>query len=111
MPGDACTYSSLVAGFTGLPTVIGWRMYEVSWRIDWGGLSSRTDDVDGIYNTSDNGKALELLKKYRVEYIYVGSPERAKYTAEGLNKFDTFTDDYQLIYQKDGVNIYRLKGD
>ncbi len=113
MPGNLATYSSRVSAFTGLPTVIGWGTWEVMWRTGGQNVSERNNDVDLIYNTADNNKALELLKKepYNVEYIYVGSLERDKYTAEGLQKFDTFKNDYHLIYQNEGVNIYQLKGD
>jgi YYY domain-containing protein len=110
MPGDTGSYSSRVSAFTGLPTVIGWRGWEVVWRIGGNNLGERSDDVDLAYNTSDNAKALELLRKYNVEYIYIGTLEQNKYTAEGLQKFDTFKDDYQLIYQNEGVTIYQLKG-
>ena len=109
MPGDACSYSSLVSAFTGLPTVIGWRMYEVSFRAGFSDVDSRTSDVDAIYNTLDNDEAMALLQKYKVEYVYVGTVERDKYTAAGLQKFNTYTDYYDLIYQNDGASIYQLK--
>ena len=109
MPVNPSTYSSRVSAFTGLPTVIGWRTWETMWRTGGNNIDERSKDVDSIYNISDNSRALELLRKYNVAYIYVGSLERDQYAAEGLKKFDTFTDDYNSVYQNDGVVIYQLK--
>jgi YYY domain-containing protein len=112
MPGEQWSYSSRVSGYTGLPTVIGWQgNFEVVFGRDGGVVATRAKDVDLIYNTSDNDEAIELLNKYDVEYIYMGTLEKNKYSSEGLQKFDTYTNSYDLIYQNKGVAIYQLKED
>jgi uncharacterized membrane protein len=90
--------------------VIGWRVCEVLWRTSGNNIYERSDDVDLIYNTSDNSHAIEMLNKYNVEYIYIGTLERNEYTTDGLQKFDDYTDVYYLIYKNEDVAIYQLKG-
>ena len=110
-PGAVFTYTSRVATFTGLPTVVGWTSWETMWRGYSADVGERENDVNTVYNTSNNDQAIELLNKYNVQYIYVGSVERNKYTSEGLQKFNSYTDHYDLIYQNEGVFIYQLKED
>jgi uncharacterized membrane protein len=110
-PGAVFTYTSRVATFTGLPTVVGWTSWETMWRGYSADVGERENDVNTVYNTSNNEQAIELLNKYNVQYIYVGSVERNKYTSEGLQKFNSYTDHYDLIYQNEGVFIYQLKED
>jgi YYY domain-containing protein len=110
-PGVVFTYTSRVSTFTGLPTVVGWTSWEMMWRGYSADIGGRENDVNTVYNTSSNEQALELLNKYNVQYIYVGSVERNKYTSEGLQKFNSYTDNYNLIYQNEGVSIYKLKED
>jgi YYY domain-containing protein len=112
-PGAIFTYTSRVSTFTGLPTVVGWTSWEAMWRgfspeIDIGG---RENDVNTVYNTANNEQAIELLNKYNVQYIYIGSVERNKYTGEGLQKFNDYTNNYNVIYQNDCVIIYQFKED
>lgn len=105
-PGRAYTYDSRISSNTGTPTVIGWVNHQFSWRGKW--FSERENDVNTIYNTVDNGIAYGLLKKYNVTYVYVGSVEIEKHSAEGLAKFND-TDFYGLAYGN-GSMIYRVLG-
>ena len=60
----------------------------------------------------DREEALELLDKYRVEYIYVGELERHYYLQQGLEKFDRMLGtDLELVYVNPGVQIYRVLPD
>ncbi|HIH45451.1 MAG TPA: hypothetical protein HA257_10440 [Candidatus Methanoperedenaceae archaeon] len=106
-PGVSYTYSSPISTFTGLPTVIGWTSHERMWNPDWGGIEERMRDVDAIYTTTDTAKALELLRKYDVRYVYVGEIERGKYPADGLSKFDD-SDTFEHVYLSIS-NIYMVK--
>jgi YYY domain-containing protein len=116
--GPAYSDYSRVSAYTGLPTVLGWANHENQWR---GGQPSamadipqRAADVATIYDTTDANLAESLLSKYRVEYVYVGTLERSKPggneteppSAEALAKFADFMD---VVYDKDGVTIYRSR--
>ena len=104
-------YSSRVSTFTGLPTVIGRGSSEVLWRLAWGEVEERTGDVDMIYNTLDNDEAMELLRKYAVEYIYIGTLEQETYESEGLQKFAAHPEDYDPVYKHEGVTIFKVSGE
>ena len=93
---------------TGLPTVIGWLTHEVMWRASWDVVSGRDTDVDTIYQTADGEEAIALLRKYNVEYIYVGTIEKEKYGSEVLLKFASHPETYDPVYEKEGVTIYRV---
>ncbi len=103
--GDAYSYYARVSSNTGLPTLVGWANHEALWRDTWAESIRRSEDVEKIYNATDLRLKRELLKKYNVEYIYVGSLERKKYREEGLNLFDSFT---ETVYDNSGVKIFRL---
>jgi YYY domain-containing protein len=99
-----------VSASTGLPTVLGWPGHEQQWR---GGdaavlaqLSPRQNDVATIYSSTDTLQAGELLKKYGVDYIYVGAAERATYPVEGLAKLAQLGD---VAFQQGDVTIYRVR--
>jgi uncharacterized membrane protein len=107
--GSAYQFTSLVSTMTGLPTVIGWmNPHEIMWRGNWDKVSGRDRDVDTIYNNPDGDEAFSLLRKYNVEYIYVGKLEKERYLAESLLKFASYPERYKLIYENQGVVIYEV---
>lgn len=75
---DGIVYDRISA-LTGCPTVIGWRTHEWLWKGDVRAVDDRADDVHEIYTCNDPKRAKSLLKKYKVEYIYVGEVEAYKY--------------------------------
>jgi len=110
-PGGFYDYASRVSVFTGLTTVIGWQANEIMWGRTWDEVGERCGDVEMIYNTLDNDQALELLRKYDVEYIYIGTLEREAYESDGLQKFTAHREDYDLVYEHEGVTIFRVRGE
>ena len=55
-------------------------------------------------------EAIELLRKYSVEYIYIGQLERLYYPKESLSKFkNTMLSSVESVYENEGVEIYRIK--
>jgi YYY domain-containing protein len=113
-PGVALEYSSQASALTGLPTVLGWAGWEVMWRDSWDIITERTMAINAIYEAPDSDQALSLLKKYNVEYIYVGTLEKngtsaqKGYPAESLQKFATDSERYKLVYQNQDVSIYQV---
>jgi YYY domain-containing protein len=98
-----------VSASTGRPTVLGWFGHQLQWR---GGdpvakdqLTPRQEDVDRIYSTTDPAEALELLRTYNVDYVYVGRLERAAYSTESLAKFSQIG---EPVFSQGDVTIYRL---
>jgi len=101
-------YTSRVSANTGLPTVIGWARHERFWGRDHGEVKQRIKDVRSIYSTGNEKKALELMDKYNVSYVYIGNLERQMYSIK-LDKFEDKTY-FEPVY-RGIVTIYKLKKD
>jgi YYY domain-containing protein len=99
-------FDTRVAIFTGQPTLIGWIGEEEQMRYNPALTSSRVADAERIFSTLNPAMAQDLLKKYRVGYVYVGANERKMYPSPGLEKFPAFMD---TIYAQDGVAIYKTR--
>jgi uncharacterized membrane protein len=102
--GDYSAYGR-VSSRTGLPTLLGWPDHEYRWRNSWAVQGTRKDDTQRIYQTTSAEEAKELLDKYDVKYVYVGSLEREAYGDVGLAKFGEFM---EVAFQNSGVTIYRM---
>ena len=115
-------WGSRVSIYTGLPTVVGWDWHQRQQRGDFAGMvEERVRDVQLMYETPDWSQLLTLLRKYHVEYVYVGPLERAYYSEAGLRKFrDLVGSVFDLVYvdpaPADGVvdfsrgaQLYRVK--
>ena len=106
------TITSRVAMYTGLPAIVGWDWHQRQQRAVLPGafVSSRIDDVNQLYNTTDVNEALAILDKYDVAYIYAGQLEWVYYPPPGLIKFDRMVDDGYLeeVYRNEGTSIYRV---
>ena len=100
------SYTSRVSANTGLPTVLGWAMHEQFWGRDPDEVRTRIEDVNSIYSTGSKKKALELMNKYNVSYVYIGQLERQMYDV----RTDKFEDEayFELVYQG-SVQIYKIK--
>ena len=100
-----------VSIYTGLPTVVGWQWHQEQQR--WGyrdEVGRRVADVLRIYNTTDVGEALSLMRRYGVEYVYVGELEQLYYQREGLAKFDEgLGGEIEQVYANEHVKIYHLQ--
>ena len=113
--GDSYSKDCRVSAFTGIPTVQGWYVHEWLWRENVDELNERIDAVNAIYSTDDTqesiAQAKDLLRKYHVSYVFVGSCEREKYPQMDpsvMCKLGTVvyeTDDYGT----DGTFIVRVE--
>jgi uncharacterized membrane protein len=98
--------------YTGLPVVVGWEWHEeqqrVLFQID---VQNRGRvEVDGFYTTTDAQAALDFLHKYNVRYIIVGQLERAKYSPDGMVKFEAYNGIFWNEVYRDGQTvIYEVK--
>jgi YYY domain-containing protein len=100
------TYVSRVSANTGLPTVLGWTRHELFWGRDYEEIKTRIEDVNYIYSTDNKKKAIELIDKYNVDYIYIGQLEKQLYGVRA-EKFEDKTY-FELVYQGP-VTIYKVK--
>jgi YYY domain-containing protein len=106
--------ASRVAMYTGLPTVVGWDWHQRQQRAAASGtvVTDRIEDVNTFYNTPDTAVARNILRQYGVEYVFVGSLERAYYRPEGLAKFDQMVAEGELVevFRDEFARIFRVAG-
>jgi YYY domain-containing protein len=103
--GGAYSYYGRVSSATGLQTLIGWANHERQWRGELYSLLAGTREMDAneIYTTTSIQRAWDLLTRYDVTYVFVGSLERAL-APNGIYKFDRFL---TAVYRDGDVVIYR----
>lgn len=104
--GDSYTDYGRVSTNTGLPTVLGWTVHEWLWRGSYDIPSPRINEVKDLYETSDINKTKALIKKYKIQYVFVGNLEYQKYPNLNEVKFQELG---EIVFQKDNTKIYKIK--
>ena len=99
-----------VAMYTGLPSIVGWQWHQEQQRAGYAyEVGERTRDVQTIYSTLDVQTALELMREYGVEYVYLGHLERI-YFPEGMFKFeDGLGGALERVFDNGETAIYRVR--
>ncbi len=78
----AYTYYGRISTYTGLPTILGWKMHELVWR----GYIPEGDEREKAVYTLYTGSMKEkepFILKYKVKYMIIGTLEK-KYYGEKL---------------------------
>lgn len=116
-PGSSYTYEGRISTFTGFPALLGWAVHENQWRGNYDEQARREPDIAMIYTTSEGQTALDLLHKWNVSYVIVGSselsyirqlcsqPARACTLSMALRKFNQVL---QPVFTQGGVTIYKV---
>lgn len=76
-----------VSTLSGQPTVLGWPGHEGQWRGSYEEVGSREPDIRTLYETPVWTAALEIIQRYQIRYIYIGSLEMSTY-AINIEKFE-----------------------
>jgi len=99
-----------ITSYTGLPTLVGAHQYE---QRPVEQVAPREADAQRLFASTDPDEALQILDRYQVRLVYVGSLERALYDPPALAKFETLVQRGQLerIYHNAQVDLYRRAGD
>ena len=98
--------AGLISRSTGIPTIFNWPGHQVQWRGSSDKLDGRAEDVASIYESPSGEVAANLLRKYDVDFVYIGPRERSTFGDEGLAKFDAFMD---KAFERGRVVIYRVR--
>lgn len=78
-PGASYRFEyGMVSTFTGLPTVLGWPGHELQWR-PYELQGGRLEDIQRLYETHSWEETLDIVGRYGIRYIYIGSLERSQY--------------------------------
>ena len=98
--------------YTGLPSVVGWDWHQRQQRAVAPDtlVTSRIADVNTFYNTLDIAEARNILARYGVEYIVVGSLENTYYWPEGQLKLDQMVAEgtLQEVFRDEFARILRV---
>ncbi|AKB67013.1 DUF2298 domain-containing protein [Methanosarcina mazei] len=100
------SYACRVSSNTGIPAVIGWARHERFWGRDHEEVKKRIGDVSLIYSTGSEEEAIELIEKYNVTYVYIGTLERQVYDVN-TKKFENKAY-FEPVYEG-SATIYKLK--
>lgn len=103
--GDSYTDYERISSNTGLPTVFGWMVHEWLWRGTYDVVPQRIADVKALYESPSITETKNLLKKYNVQYIYIGDMERNKYPALDEEKFAKLG---TIAYHANSVTVYKI---
>tara|TARA_Y100001960_G_C14765661_1_gene876793 strand:- start:2401 stop:3528 length:1128 start_codon:yes stop_codon:yes gene_type:complete len=103
-------WGSRISVYTGFPTILGWKWHQEQQRMNkHSEIQRRILDISTIYETKNIEKAITLIKKYEVEYIYIGRLEKLYYSSEGLSKFQSeMKGVIEAVYSNKEVEIYKV---
>jgi uncharacterized membrane protein len=91
-----------VATYTGLQNVLGWPGHESQWRGGYEPQGARNDDIIRLYTTPQWDEAREIISRYNIRYIFVGSTEYATMPV----KEEKFRANLTVIFQQGSVAVY-----
>lgn len=104
--GESYTDFARVSANTGLPTVLGWRVHEWLWRGSFDEASKRTGEVEKLYTSRNLDDICSIIKRYSIEYVFVGDLERQQYPA--LNE-EIFQQIGKVVFSQGNTRIYQIK--
>ena len=102
--GGSYTNFARISTHTGIPTVLGWPGHESQWRGGAEEMGSREPDIETLYRTSDWNTARDIILKYDIRYIYVGSLERSTYRPNEAK----FKNHLSEAFRNETVTIYQV---
>lgn len=116
--GDSYTDFARVSANTGLPTILGWTVHEWLWRNNYDipnppanpstvyeVPAPRIAEIQSLYESNDLNDTKRLLKKYHVEYIFLGTLERQKYPNLNEEKWSTLG---KIVFKQGVTTIYHV---
>jgi|CXWL01.1.fsa_nt_gi uncharacterized membrane protein len=77
--GDSYTDTDFISAFSGVPTVVGWRVHEWLWRGGYEPVGKREEEVRRFYETKSPTESSEMIEKYNLGWIVITAREREKY--------------------------------
>lgn len=94
-----------VGALTGIPIVLGWENHERQWRGNTYAeiAGTRREDMERLYSDPRMDSAIEIIKRYDIDYILFGSTERAQYGDAGEEKFEN---NLPTVCQSDDSRVY-----
>lgn len=109
-PGNPFFEYSLISMFAERRMAVGDSLHAYIYQIGKKRQAERERDIKEMFTTADIDKGLGIIRRYGIDYIYVGPVEREAY-GYGVSKFDVAPDFFKKVYSENGVSIYKLNGE
>jgi len=106
-PYNPVYYYSLIPIFAERPTSIGeWKVSSQE-HAKPGEVGDRTRAIQRMFATASPDEAYGILRKYGIEYVYLGRLEKILYR-DGIDKFYNNSRLFVRVYSREGVEIFRV---
>ena len=79
MAGDSYRHTSALSVYSGACTPLGWYVHEWMWHNDPEPVKERADEIWYFYTCGDEEYCRSIIKKYDIDYVFVGPAEVCKY--------------------------------
>ncbi len=96
-----------VATVSGQPNLIGWPGHESQWRGGMAEAGSREQDVELLYTVPDWEAAREIIDRYNIRYVFVGSLEMGKYRVQE----EKFQRNMTVVFESGSTRVYEAPAD
>lgn len=121
--GDSYTTYARISAFSGMIAPMGWKTHEWTWRFDaeaaknavpkqaletgWGAVSGVAIDIQRLYETANSFEAGAIIRKYGIQYVYVGGLERTSYKNLSEQKFQELG---TVFFRSGASTLYKIGG-
>lgn len=102
--GGQYTGFARVSTHSGQPAVLGWPGHQGQWRGGYDEVGSREPDIRNLYETSSWQTALEIIQRYEIRYIYIGSLEMSSYAVNPVK----FEQNLGTVFEQGGIRIFEV---
>lgn len=96
--------AAVVSSTSGVPTLMGWRGHELTWRGNIAGLGTRFLGAAYIYGEGATADSAARARELGVTYVYIGREEIAQYGASIASKFAA----WDTVYAANGSRVVRV---
>ncbi len=80
--GDSYSHESALSVYSGACTPAGWFVHEWMWHNDPEPIKERADSVSYFFTSGDVEYCRDMIKKYDIDYIFVGPAEVCRYPVD-----------------------------
>ena len=100
--GGSYTGYARISTHSGQPALLGWPGHEVQWRGGGAEMGSRQEDIRLLYETNDWEQAEDIIRRYGIDYIFVGQLESTTYRVIA----DKFIQNLIPVFQQGEVAVF-----
>lgn len=98
-----------VSGLAERSQALGWKLATHLLHDKQDQVNCRSKDIDSIFKTADLEKALNIIEKYKIDYIYLRPHDihLLSRNPKGVQKFYENPQHFNIVYSKDNVDIFK----